>query len=134
MLITTNKKELEILSLLSSKINHLGIILQSKIFEHIGLNWLYSNVNTNVIKKLIWLRLELIDQNIRQNSSIFENDIVNIKIEDDIIFLTCSVYSNYGIDNIINYHDKFDDFNMNIFDDIFPMLSSCINEHINCYI
>lgn len=108
--------------------------MQSSILDHFGLKDLYSTVSVNLISKSIGLRVELAGQNIQENDILFENDIINIKIENNVIFFTCIIYSNYGVDRIVNYHDKIDDFNMNIFDELFPSLSICVYEHVNYYI
>lgn len=134
MLVDGDKKELRILLLLSSEVNRLGIMLQTNIAEQVGLNEIYSTVSVDVINKLIWLRVELINPNLEQTDKIFENDLLNIKVDNNVIFLTATVYSNYGLDNIIDYHDKVGDFNLDIFEEVFPSLLSCIKEHVNYYI
>ncbi|OCG44104.1 hypothetical protein A9G28_03190 [Gilliamella sp. Fer1-1] len=130
MVISSNKKVIELISHLSTQLNQLGILLQTNIADEFTVHNMASSVHIDILKHRIYLRFKLSINGIE----LFDNDIINIQITEGIIHATCTVYSNYGIDNVMKYQNDLDDFELAIFDKIFIELLSCITSHINLLI
>ncbi|MTD29419.1 hypothetical protein [Erwinia sorbitola] len=132
MLTTIDRSRLDFFTLLSLEINQLSVIIQSDIITDVKLKSICSSVSIDIINQSVWLRFEIQDQGV-QWDGVFENDIINVKIEGDMVFITCSVYSDYGLDNIISYCSRVDEFNDGLFKELYPILLSCLREHISFY-
>lgn len=127
MMIYNNKKTVDLISNLSDKLNQLGILLQSNIARQFKLTDMASYVHVNILKQQIYLRFKLSINSME----LFDNDIVNIRITNDMIHITCLVYSNYGVDKVMEYQDNLNNFELSIFDNISLKLLSCFKSHIN---
>ncbi|NUF50409.1 hypothetical protein [Gilliamella sp. ESL0250] len=127
MMIFNNKKTVDLLSHLSNRLNQIGIFLQSNIARQFKLTDMASYVHVNILKQRIYLRFKLSINSME----LFDNDIVNIRLTNDKIHVTCFVYSNYGMDKVMEYQDNIDNFESTIVDNISLKLLSCIKSHIN---
>lgn len=100
----------------SCKLKQLGVLLQSEIIELCAPNKITCQVQTDIGNQTdhLIIRLSI------NGFELFDNDIINIHIKENKIMLTCTVYSNYGIDHLIKYQSNLANFDLHIFDRIFP--------------
>lgn len=113
----------------SCKLKQLGVLLQSEIIELCAPNKITCQVQTDIGNQTdhLIIRLSI------NGFELFDNDIINIHIKENKIMLTCTVYSNYGIDHLIKYQSNLANFDLDIFDRIFPQLVLCMQTHIKLF-
>jgi hypothetical protein len=92
-----------------------------------------SSVFFDVRNGAVWLRIEIEDFH-ESGGMIFENDIVNIKLEGGIISVQCLVYSHFfGGEIIAFHHNEMSEFDPSIFKNMEERLTAEIKEHIFFY-
>ena len=108
-------------------------IQQELIYEY-KLSRCDTTVGVDLLQNLIYLQCNIVIDKLDYNSILFENDILLIKIEGDIISLNSTLYSDYGIDNVESFSVKISDFDIYKLNNVKIKLIAKIKERIKFYI
>lgn len=125
----------ELLLLLLKKTAEIALAVQIETAKEQAVEKVMHSVAFNQKNQTIYVRMDVWLPD-TANSLMFENDIISVElISAKAFFIKCSLYSDYGIDNLVSASVNITSSDFKIInDDAFEALVAGIKEHIWHYV
>lgn len=130
MLNIQSKKHESVIFLVVADMGGIGARLQKRIIEEGYATSISNSVSVDVKTLHASLRLDISDVKQRLGYDLFENDLIGVKIDNELVTINCNVYSNYGIDQVYFSSEKIEEFKSIFAAEIEENLYQCLVEHI----